>query len=202
MQRGVRFFQKLCLSNNFNQKSTISFLSKTYCYLATTSPLPHLYLGTTSLLPRCYLAAASLLPRCYLAATSLLPRCYLAATSLLPQCYPNTWPVSLGHSWGGLGAVLDRLRAVLGTLGAVGGCLGIILGDLRVAQGGLGPPWELLGWPGALLGAAWDLCLGRLEGHIGCQTCKMTKNKNYRKKHRTCEIPTDIRARRRLRGDF
>ena len=53
----------------------------------------------------------------------------------LGRLLDSTW-ASLGHSRGGLGAVLDRLGAVLGALGVVGGRLvGNILRALGVARG-------------------------------------------------------------------
>ena len=54
----------------------------------------------------------------------------------------NSERITLGGSWGLLGAILKPLWGVLGSLGAVWGALGVVLGALGVV---LGWSWELLG---------------------------------------------------------
>ena len=54
----------------------------------------------------------------------------------------NSESITLGWSWGLLGAILKPFRRVLGSLGAVWEALGVVLGALGAV---LGWSWELLG---------------------------------------------------------
>ena len=54
----------------------------------------------------------------------------------------NSESITLGWSWGLLGAILKPFRRVVGSLGAVWEALGVVLGALGAV---LGWSWELLG---------------------------------------------------------
>ena len=54
----------------------------------------------------------------------------------------NSESITLGWSWGLLGAILKPFRKVLGSLGAVWEALEVVLGALGAV---LGWSWELLG---------------------------------------------------------
>ena len=72
----------------------------------------------------------------------------------------NSESITLGWSWGLLGAILKPFRRGLGSLGAVWEALGVVLGALGAV---LGWSWELLGRSYGLSGRSWT----RLERSRG-----------------------------------
>ena len=75
-------------------------------------------------------------------ASGELPNFLFRKKIMIMEHNSNSESITLGWSWGLLGAILKPFRRVLGSPGAVWEALGVVLGALGAV---LGWSWELLG---------------------------------------------------------